>query len=202
MGVMPDVRKVVAVFVIARIIALDIVYPALQIVFLCRIIVFHRYKVAVLRCVRGSDYAVDKPRKKSRAGGNCGHQHDKQEQRTPGNQKGFPMPPYKGGGLFRRFGGFLRCLAGVFCGFPCGFCAARSYRLCILPLDLLLLPKPGNGVRRGKLRVVVQRLLILKIGVCLECGFFRFCRRPVGFQLAAAAALSHLPRPRPDAALG
>ena len=66
----------------------------------------------------------------------------------------------------------------------------------------MLLPKPGNGVRRGKLRVVVQRLLILKIGVCLERGFFRFCRRPVWFQLAAAAALSHLPRPRPDAALG
>ena len=112
------------------------------------------------------------------------------------------MPPYKGGGLFRRFGGFLRRLAGVFCGFPCGFCAARSYRLCILPLDLLLLPKLGNGVRRGKLRVVVQSLLILKIGVCLERGFFRFCRRPVGFQLAAAVALLYFPHPVLCAALG
>ncbi len=41
MGVMPDTVKVIAVFVIAGVVALDIVNPALQVRFQCRIVVFH-----------------------------------------------------------------------------------------------------------------------------------------------------------------
>ena len=48
MGVMPDCVKVVAVFIIAGVGALDIVYLALQLIFHSGIIVFHRHKVAVL----------------------------------------------------------------------------------------------------------------------------------------------------------
>ena len=48
MWVMPDLCKVITVFVIAGIVALDIVYPAFQLVFFGNIGVFHGYKVAVL----------------------------------------------------------------------------------------------------------------------------------------------------------
>ena len=48
MGVMPDCVKVVAVFIIAGVGALDIVYLALQFIFHSGIIVFYRHKVAVL----------------------------------------------------------------------------------------------------------------------------------------------------------
>ena len=58
MGVMPDTVKVIAVFVIARIVALDIVNPLLKLVFLCGVIVLRRHKVAVLRRVGSPDNAV------------------------------------------------------------------------------------------------------------------------------------------------
>lgn len=40
MRVMSDIVKVVAVFIIARIVALDIVNPLLKLCFLCRIVIF------------------------------------------------------------------------------------------------------------------------------------------------------------------
>ena len=58
MGVMPDIIKVIAVFVIARIITLDIVNPLLQLRFHSRIVVFDCHKVAVLGRVGSSDHAV------------------------------------------------------------------------------------------------------------------------------------------------
>ena len=41
MGVMPDTVKVVTVFIIAGVVALDIVNLALQLRFQCRIVIFH-----------------------------------------------------------------------------------------------------------------------------------------------------------------
>ena len=42
--------------------------------------------------------------------------------------------------------------------------------------------------------VIMQRLLIEKIGVCLCCLFLGCCRCPVGFQLMAAYAAFYRPR--------
>ena len=58
MGVMPDIVKVVAVFVVAGIFAFDIVNPALQRIFQRPVAFFRRHKVAVLRRVGRSKNAV------------------------------------------------------------------------------------------------------------------------------------------------
>ena len=50
----------------------------------------------------------------------------------------------------------------------------------------LLLSKTGNRGRVRKGGLIMQSLLIEKIGVCLCCLFLGCCRCPVGFQLMAA----------------
>ena len=92
-------------------------------------------------------------------------------------------------GFLRRF---LRRLCGGFGGLF--HLAACFQRLCILLFNALLLPKPGNRVRVRKGGVIMQRLLIEKIGVCLCCLFLGCCRRPVRFQLMAAYAAFYRPR--------
>ena len=49
------------------------------------------------------------------------------------------VPPYKSDCLFCFLGGLFCRFAGVLCGFLRRFCTAFPCRLCILPLDLLLL---------------------------------------------------------------
>lgn len=91
-------------------------------------------------------------------------------------------------------------LAGVLCGFLRRFCAAFPCRLCILPLDLLLLHEAGKGIARN-LRIVMQGFMVLKIHIRLERRFLCLCRRPVGFELVAVVALLDFPRPVLCAAL-
>ena len=64
------------------------------------------------------------------------------------------VPPYKSDCLFCFLGGLFCRLAGVLCGFLRRFCAAFPCRLCILPLDLLLLHEAGKGIARN-LRIVM-----------------------------------------------
>ena len=58
MWVMSDIFKVIAVLVIARIVALDIVNPALQLVFQSGVAVFYFHKVAVLGGIGRSKHPV------------------------------------------------------------------------------------------------------------------------------------------------
>ena len=58
MWIVSDICKVIAVLVIARIVALDIVNPALQLVFQSGVAVFHFHKVAVLGRIGRSKHAV------------------------------------------------------------------------------------------------------------------------------------------------
>ena len=58
MGVMPDICKVIAVFVIAAVGALDIVNLPLQLAFQSGIGIFHFHKVAVLGRIGRSKHAV------------------------------------------------------------------------------------------------------------------------------------------------
>ena len=58
MGVMPDIVKVIAVFIIAGIIAFDIVYLPLQVRFHSSVVVFRRHKVAVLGRVGRAKHPV------------------------------------------------------------------------------------------------------------------------------------------------
>ena len=58
MGVMPDIRKVIAVFVIAAVGTFDIVNLPLQLAFQSGIGIFHFHKVAVLGRVGRSKNAV------------------------------------------------------------------------------------------------------------------------------------------------
>ena len=76
MRVMPDIVKVVAVFIIAGIVALDIVNPLLKLGFLCGVVVFRCHKVAVLRRVRRSKNAVHHAGEHSPAGRKSRRYHD------------------------------------------------------------------------------------------------------------------------------
>ena len=97
-------------------------------------------------------------------------------------------------------------LGGLFAALRCSlrlsapFCAAFPCRLCILPLDLLLLHEAGKGIARN-LRIVMQGFVVLEIHIRLERRFLCLCRRPVGFELVAAVALLDFPRPVLCAAL-
>ena len=84
--------------------------------------------------------------------------------------------------------------------FSAAFCAVFPCRLCILPLDLLLLHEAGKGIARN-LRVIMQGFVVLEIHIRLERRFLCLCRRPVGFELVAAVALLDFPRPVLCAAL-
>ena len=61
-----------------------------------------------------------------------------------------------------RFPGVLRCGSDT-------LCAACPCRLCVLLFYLLFLPEAGKGIAR-KLRVIVQRLVVLEVDI-------RLCRR-------------------------
>ena len=182
---MPDTVKVVTVFIIAGVGAFDIVNLTLQPVFQCSIVVFNCHEVAVLGRVGRAKHAVCQARKHSPARGQpCGN-HNKEKQRGNCNQNARRVSCRKCGGFSRFLGGFFRRLS---CGFRCGFCPAFLCRLCILAFYLLFLHETGKRVR-GKLRVVVQGLVILEVDVCLKCCLFCLCCFPVRFQLMAAVAL-------------
>ena len=139
MGIMPDIIKVIAVFIIAGIITLDIVNPLLQLIFHSGIVIFNCHKVAVLGRVGSSKYAVHQPGKQRGTGRHPGCCHNEQKQRGYEQHNTFPVPCHK-------FSGFLRCLLGmVGCGL-CRFHTASPYRLCVLLFDLLFLPVPGKWV--------------------------------------------------------
>ena len=136
---MPDIIKVIAVFIIAGIITLDIVNPLLQLIFHSGIVIFNCHKVAVLGRVGRSKYAVHQPGKQRGTGRHPGCCHNEQKQRSYKQHNTFPVPCHK-------FSGFPRYLLGmVGCGL-CRFHAASPYRLCILLFDLLFLPVPGKWV--------------------------------------------------------
>ena len=184
-GVMPDTVKVVAVFIIAGVGAFDIVNLTLQGIFHSGVVLFRCHKVAVLGRVGRAKHPVCQARKHSPARGQpCGN-HNKEKQRGNCNQNARRVSCRKCGGFPRFLGGFLRRLS---CGFRCGFCPSFLCRLCILAFYLLFLHETGKRVR-GKLRVVVQGLVILEVDVCLKCCLFCICCFPVGFQLMAAVAL-------------
>ena len=80
-------------------------------------------------------------------------------------------------------------LEGVFCLLRRTFCSGggilrRFFGLAdllrIVPLDTLLLQIPGDRVRGGQPRIVMERLLVEEIGVCLNRGVFRLYRVPPG----------------------
>ena len=191
MGVMPDSVKVVAVFIVAGVGAFDVVNLGLQLVFHSGVVVFHRYKIAVLRCIGSSHNAVDRAGKHRGTRGQPCKNHDEQQQSGNRNQNAYRVSCHK----CRRFpcflGGFLCRLAGVFRCVRCGGCTALFYYLCIVPLDFLLLHETGKGIA-VKLRVIVQGFVIVKAGVCLCRCLFRLRRFAVGFQLVAAVALFDL----------
>ena len=104
---------------------------------------------------------------------------DEQKQRGNRNQYAYRVPCHKERGFPCFLGGFLRCLAGAFCRFFRGGCAAFPCRFCVFPLDFLLLYETGKGIA-AKLRVILCR------------RFFRLRRLAVRFQLVAAVALFDL----------
>ena len=54
----------------------------------------------------------------------------------------------------------------------------------VLPLQPFLLPDMGDGVGSGKLGVLMERLLIQRLGVGLHRRLLRLCRLPPGLQFA------------------
>lgn len=143
-GIVENVVKVIAVLVVARIGAFDVVYLALQRSFLSGITVFHRHKVAVLRSIGRTQHPVYGAGENRGTGRQAGEDHHRQQQRGNGDYHAYRVPRHKGNGFFRFLYGLFRRLAGVLRCLCRRSRAALFHGLCILPLDTLLLHEAGS----------------------------------------------------------
>ena len=112
------------------------------------------------------------------------------------------MPCNKRNGVFRCFNRFLCGFARILGVFLCRFDTAFLSRFCVVAFDTLFLHIAGTRIGCGDLRVILQRLLILKFCVCLDSRFFGFCGGSIGFELVAVIPLLELLFSEPRRALG
>ena len=160
MGVMPDHIQVVAVLVIPRMAAFDVVDLGLQRRFLGSVVGLHRHQLRVIRRIGGAGHHRTDALCHHGAGGHGIEQHTDQQEDRARNQKALFVAHDECPGLlcllFDRLGG-LAGLLGCACGVPGSLTGALGGSVFLFD-GLLLLPA-GNGVA-GKLGIFPQGLLI------------------------------------------
>ena len=193
MGVMPDHVEVVAVLVIPRMAAFDVVDLGLQRRFLGSVVRLHRHQLRVIRRIGGAGHHRTDALRHHGAGGHGVEQHTDQQEDRARNQKALFVAHDESPGLLclflDRLGG-LAGLLGCACGVPGSLTGALGGSVFLFD-GLLLLPA-GNGVA-GKLGIFPQGLLIQGVHIGLLQLLLGLGCLAVGLQFVAAVALPNQP---------
>ena len=190
MRVMPDHIKVIAVLVIPRMAAFDVVDFGLQRRFLGSVVRLHRHQLRVIRRIGGAGNGRTDALRHHGAGGHGVEQQADEKKNRAYKQKAFFMAHNKCSGLLCLFLNGFCSLAGSFGSSSGGVSGALGGGVFLFD-GLFLLPA-GNGVA-GKLGIFPQRLLIQGVHIGLFQLLLRLCRLAVRFQLVAAVALPNKP---------
>ena len=198
MGVMPDHIQVIAVLVIPRMAAFDVVDLGLQRRFFGSVVGLHRHQLRIIRRVGGAGHHGTDTLRHHGAGGHGVEQHTDQQEDRARNQKALFVVHDKRARLLclflDRLGG-LAGLLGCACGIPGSLTGALGGSVFLFD-GLFLLPA-GDGVA-GKLGIFPQGLLIQGVHIGLLQLLLGLGRLAVGLQLVAAVAFPC----KPNAGLG
>lgn len=158
-----------------------------------------RQQVGILGEIRGRDDVGHASAKDGGTGLQQSQQHDQKQADSAHKQKRLFV-------FGNKLSGFLRRIRT----FPCALrCRLRRCRrvpgtmrrpVCggILPLQLLFLPHPGNGIAGRKLGILPQSLLVQRLRVGLKRRLLRTGYLPPGFQLAVRLPVLELAVPVSD----
>ena len=160
MGVMPDHIQIIAVFVISRMAAFDVVDLGLQRRFLGGIVGLHCDKFRVIRWIGRAGNGRTNALRHHGAGGHGVEQQADEQKNCAHKQKAFFVAHNKCSGLLCLFLNGFCGLAGLFCGaggIPGSLTGVLGNDVFLFD-GLFLLPA-GDGIA-GKLGIFPQRLLI------------------------------------------